>query len=58
MFDDENEKRITTSISVKPSVNQKLKLKAFEKGFRSRNHLIEHIFDEFLKKEDKRQFRK
>lgn len=53
MFDEEeeNEQPMITSISIKPSVNQKLKFKALEEGFKSRNHLINHILEDWIKKE-------
>lgn len=52
MFDEEeNEELMITSITIKPTINQKLKFKALEKGFKSRNHLINHILEDWIKKE-------
>lgn len=50
----QDEKPITTSISILPSHNKFLKLKAIEKGYRSRNDLIAFVLCEWIEKEQKR----
>lgn len=49
-----NERPAPFSIYLLPSKIDKLTHKAYEKGFPSRNKLVEHIFDEWFKKEEKK----
>ena len=48
------ERPTAASMYLLPSKLDKLTAKAFEKGYRSRNELIDHILTDWLKKEEKK----
>lgn len=52
------ERAVTTSISLFPTKLDKLEIKAAEKGFKSRNSLIDHILTAWLEKEAEKDKRR